>query len=107
APFPSRQDEPSAAGVRCPARRPCWRAMAEAPAARGPAGSPDRARLQEAMRDARDDAAPFALTATVILIALALVSRYAHWGLLGHSLWWIWLVVAGPYLCLSATLLFG
>jgi len=59
------------------------------------------------MRDARDDAAPFALTSTAILMALALVSRYAQWDLLGHRLWWIWLVVAGPYLCLSATLLFG
>jgi hypothetical protein len=59
------------------------------------------------MREARNDAAPFALTAAVILVVLALVSRYAHWDLLGHSLWWIWLVVAGPYLGLSTTLLFG
>src|SRR5579872_6761635 len=70
-------------------------------------GSPDPARLQAAVRDARDDAAPLALAATVILVLLALVSRYAHWSLLGHRLWWIWLVVAGPYLSLSATLLFG
>jgi len=59
------------------------------------------------MREARDDAAPFALTAALILVVLAVVSRYSHWDLLGHRLWWIWLVVAGPYLCLSATLLFG
>ena len=82
--------------------------MAEVSAPRASdGGSVDPAGLQAAVRDARDDAAPFALTATVILVALALVSRYAHWVLLGHSLWWIWLVVSGPYLCLSATLLFG
>ncbi len=59
------------------------------------------------MREARDDAAPFASTAAVLLVMLAFVSRHAHWELLGHSLWWVWLVVAGPYLTLSLTLLFG
>ena len=59
------------------------------------------------MRDARDEAAPFALAAAGILVALAFVSRQAHWDLLGHPLWWMWLVVAVPYVCLSATLLFG
>ena len=59
------------------------------------------------MREARDDAAPFALAAAVILIALALVSMHAHWELLGHRLWWIWLLAAAPYVFLSATLLFG
>jgi 4-amino-4-deoxy-L-arabinose transferase-like glycosyltransferase len=68
---------------------------------------PDPARLRAAVREARDDAAPFALVAAGILVALALVGRYAHWELLGHRLWWIRLVVAGPYVCLSATLLFG
>lgn len=59
------------------------------------------------MREARDDAAPFALVAAVVLVALALVSRHAHWESLGQRLWWIWRVVAAPYLGLSATLLFG
>ena len=59
------------------------------------------------MREARDDAAPFALVAAGILVALALVSRHAHWDLLGHPLWWLWLVVALPYVCLSGILLFG
>ena len=68
---------------------------------------PDRERLRVAVREARDDAAPFALTAAAILIALALVSRHAHWEWLGQPLWWIWLVVAFPYVCLSTTLLFG
>jgi uncharacterized membrane protein len=68
---------------------------------------PDPDRLNAAAREARDDAAPFALVAAGILVALALVSRHAHWDLLGHRLWWLWLVVAVPYLCLSATLLFG
>ena len=58
------------------------------------------------MREARDDAAPFALAAAVILLGLALVSLHAHWELLGHRLWWIWLLLAAPYVLLSATLLF-
>jgi len=64
-------------------------------------------RLAEAARDARDDAAPFALAAAAILVALALVSMHAHWDLLGHRLWWMWLIVAGPYVLLSGTLLLG
>ena len=68
---------------------------------------PDPGRLAAAVREARDDAAPFALVAAGILVALALVSRHAHWALLGHRLWWVWLVVASPYACLSTTLLFG
>jgi hypothetical protein len=69
--------------------------------------SPDLDRLRAAAREARDDAAPFVLAAAGILIALALVSRHAHWELLGQRLWWMWLLVAAPYVCLSATLLFG
>src|SRR5712691_1454779 len=69
--------------------------------------SPDPGRLGVAVREARDDAAPFALVAAGMLVALALVGRHAHWELLGHRLWWVWLIVAGPYVCLSATLLFG
>src|SRR6266516_1634613 len=68
---------------------------------------PDPGRLESAVREARDDAAPFALVAAGILIALALVSRHAHWDLLGHPLWWLWLVVAAPYVLLSGTLLLG
>jgi len=67
----------------------------------------DPDRLHAAAREARDDAAPFALGAAVILVVLALVSMQANWELLGHQLWWIWLIVAAPYLLLSATLLFG
>ena len=59
------------------------------------------------MREARDDAAPVALAAAGVLVALALVSRHAEWDELGHGLWWMWLVVAVPYACLSATLLLG
>jgi hypothetical protein len=64
-------------------------------------------RLRAAAHEARDDAAPFAVMAAATLIALSLVSRHARWDLLGHPLWWIWLIVATPYLFLSATLLFG
>jgi uncharacterized membrane protein len=59
------------------------------------------------MREARDDAAPFALVAAGVLLALAVASRHAHWESLGHRLWWMWIAAAAPYLCLSATLLFG
>ena len=59
------------------------------------------------MHEARDDAAPFALAAAAILVALGLVSMQAQWELLGHRLWWIWLVAAAPYVLLSAMLLFG
>jgi hypothetical protein len=68
---------------------------------------PDPTRLHTAVREARDDAAPFALVAAGVLVALALVSRHAHWESLGHRLWWMWLVIAAPYVGLSATLLFG
>ncbi|HEX9142274.1 MAG TPA: hypothetical protein VF833_08590, partial [Gaiellaceae bacterium] len=65
----------------------------------------DPDRLHAAAREARDDAAPFALGAAGILIVLALVSLNANWELLGHQLWWMWLIVAAPYVLLSATLL--
>ena len=71
------------------------------------AASPGSARLQAAAREARDDAAPFALSAAAILIALALVAKHADWESLGHSLWWMWLLVAAPYVVLAATLLLG
>jgi uncharacterized membrane protein len=67
----------------------------------------DPARLHAAAREARNDAAPFALAAAAVLLALALVTRTAHWEFLGRRLWWAWLVVAAPYICLSATLLLG
>jgi uncharacterized membrane protein len=69
--------------------------------------STDRDRLHAAVREARDDASPFALVASAILVGLGLVSMQANWELLGHQLWWIWLVAAAPYLLLSATLLFA
>jgi uncharacterized membrane protein len=70
-----------------------------------PPPGPDR--LASAAREARNDAAPFALVAAGILVALALVSRHTHWELLGHRLWWMWLLVAVPYVLLSTTLLLG
>lgn len=69
--------------------------------------SPEPERLRAAAREARNDAAPLALVAAAILIALALAARHAHWESLGRSLWWMWLIIAGPYLCLAATLLMG
>jgi len=58
------------------------------------ADAPDAKRLHAAMREARDEAAPFALAGAAILIALAVVSKHANWQLLGHGLWWMWLAVA-------------
>jgi hypothetical protein len=63
--------------------------------------------LAKAAREARDDAAPFALTAAGLLVMLALVSRHSHWELLGYRLWWMWLALAVPYVLLWATLLLG
>jgi uncharacterized membrane protein len=68
---------------------------------------PEPDRLYAAVRETRDDAAPFTLAAAGLLVALALVSRHAHWEFLGHRLWWLWFVVAVPYAALAATLLFG
>ncbi|HEX3057629.1 MAG TPA: hypothetical protein VHP82_15960 [Gaiellaceae bacterium] len=68
---------------------------------------PDARRLHAAVREAQNDAAPFALAAAAMLIALAVVSKHADWQLLGNGLWWMWLVVAVPYVLLSATLLLG
>jgi uncharacterized membrane protein len=59
------------------------------------------------MRDARDEAAPFTLVAAGLLVVLALVSRHAQWELLRHELWWIWLVLAAPYVLLASALLLG
>jgi hypothetical protein len=68
---------------------------------------PDQERLEAAVREARGDAAPFALGAAGVLVVLAFVSKHAHWDLLGRPLWWAWLVVAVPYVLLFATLLLG
>ena len=59
------------------------------------------------MREARNDAAPFALAAAATLVALALIARNAGWEYLGQPLWWMWLIVAAPYVFLVATLLLG
>lgn len=67
----------------------------------------DADRLRAAIRDARDDAAPFALVGAGLLVVLALVSRHAQWLLLAHELWWIWFVLAGPYVLLAGALFAG
>jgi len=75
-----------------------------------PAGEtiePDPERVHAAAREARNDAAPIALAAAGLLIALALVAREAHWETLGLEAWWMWLVLAAPYALLSATLFLG
>ncbi|HLX31556.1 MAG TPA: hypothetical protein VKR79_02185 [Gaiellaceae bacterium] len=69
--------------------------------------SPAPEPLHTAIREARNDAAPFTLVAAALLVTLALVTKHGHWEMLGRSLWWIWLVDAAPYLCLVAVLLLG
>ncbi len=71
------------------------------------ADAADPKRLHAAVLEARDDAAPFALGAAALLIALGGVGIHAHWRLLGHDSWWMWFALAVPYVLLSATLLFG
>ena len=73
----------------------------------GPSADVEMRRVESAAREARDDAAPFALAGAAVLIALALVSRHAGWDVLGHDVWWMWLVIALPYVLLSVALLFG
>ena len=64
-------------------------------------------RLGEARQDARREAAPFGAVAVCALVALAALSRANHWELLGHDIWWLWLVVAAPLLALTLRFLVG
>jgi hypothetical protein len=83
-------------------------AMADpAPAEPAADAPPSPERLHAAMREARDDAAPFALAAAIALVLLSVISVHAGWKLLGLQLWWLWLVIAIPYICLSAVLVLG
>ena len=84
----------------------CWSAVGASISP--PAGAkPNPARLRAAAREARNDAAPFALVAAATLTALALAGSHAGWQTLGRSLWWMWLLVAAPYIVLAGTLLLG
>jgi hypothetical protein len=56
--------------------------------------------------EARREAAPVAITSSVALILLAVVSRREGWELVGFP-WWIWLVLAVPGLLLSVDLWIG
>lgn len=58
----------------------------------------------EAQYEGRREAAPVALVALLVLVALATVSRAHRWELVGLP-WWIWLVVAVPSLLLTTDLL--
>jgi hypothetical protein len=67
----------------------------------------DDAKLRQAAREARSEAAPFAAAILVANLALAAVSRRAGWELFGRSDWWLWLVVAAPSAILVVTFLVG
>jgi hypothetical protein len=58
----------------------------------------------EARSEARREAAPAALVALLVLVALAAMSRAREWELVGLP-WWIWLVLAVPSLLLTIDLL--
>ncbi|MFN8123186.1 MAG: DUF1345 domain-containing protein [Thermoleophilia bacterium] len=74
----------------------------------GPPGAPpDGGALRAAEREARDEAAPFAVLAALLLVGLALVSRHAGWELAGGTGWWVWLLAAAPQLLLAVTLMAG
>ena len=53
--------------------------------------------------EGRREAAPAALVALLVFVALALVSRDQAWHLLGLA-WWVWLLVAVPLLLLTIDL---
>ena len=74
---------------------------------RGEHSGMDDARLRQAAREARREAAPFAAAILVANLALAAVSRHAGWELFGRNDWWLWLVVAIPSALLVVTFLVG
>lgn len=57
-----------------------------------------------ARAEARREAAPAALVALLVFVALGLVSRAKGWELLGMA-WWAWLLVAAPLFVLTIDLL--
>jgi hypothetical protein len=56
------------------------------------------------LAESRREAAPAALVALVVFVALALVSRDRGWNLLGLA-WWVWLLLAIPVGLLTVDLL--
>jgi hypothetical protein len=65
------------------------------------------AHLRTARREARHEAAPFALAILLANLVLALGSRWAGWELFGSPDWWLWLLLAGPSALLFVTLVLG
>jgi len=63
--------------------------------------------LRRVRREARHEAAPFALAILAANVLLALVSRRADWQLFGSDDWWIWLLLAAPSALLFLTLVLG
>jgi len=63
--------------------------------------------LRRVRREARHEAAPFALAILAANVLLALVSRGAGWQLFGTDDWWIWLLLAAPSGLLVLTLAVG
>jgi uncharacterized membrane protein len=63
--------------------------------------------LREAEREARAEAAPFAVLVAAAFVLLALVSLNAGWKLFQGVGWWLWLVAAVPYVVLALMLLTG
>lgn len=63
--------------------------------------------VREAEREARLEAAPFAVAVALAFIVLALVSVRADWRLVNDSGGWLWLAAAAPFALLALTLIAG
>jgi hypothetical protein len=67
----------------------------------------DDAKLRQAAREVRHEAAPFAIAIMLANACLAIVSWKAGWELFGRSDWWLWLVVGALSVPLVAVFALG
>ncbi len=63
--------------------------------------------MEEAQRDARQEAAPVVFLAAVVDALLAAGSAWRHWQLYSDDDWWVWLVLALPAVVLAVVFLLG
>lgn len=67
----------------------------------------DDAELHSSAREARHEAAPFAVAILCANVGLAVVSRREDWELFGRANWWLWLAVGAPSALLVVAFLVG
>lgn len=65
------------------------------------------ARLEEAYRDTRLEAAPIVLLAVLANTGLAAASAWQGWRLFAQGDWWVWIVLTVPALVLAVMFLLG